>query len=176
MMKPQSHNTGFTLIELIVVIVILGTLAVVAAPRFLNLEDNARSTAVKSLYAAANTALSLTYSKATIAGQESYERSTSIETNLGTLELKRGYPEAYAEYNLGFKDLLLIDGEWDICYGSNLSRCSNSNSSNIRIGIGISERPDKECYIHYIEPTGTNNPSNDSEIETYFLTIETSEC
>ena len=36
-MKRQG---GFTLIELVVVIVILGILAVTAAPRFLNLQDD----------------------------------------------------------------------------------------------------------------------------------------
>ena len=39
-MKRQG---GFTLIELVVVIVILGILAVTAAPRFLNLQDDARN-------------------------------------------------------------------------------------------------------------------------------------
>lgn len=36
------RNKGFTLIEMVVVIVLLGILAVTAAPRFLNLQDDAR--------------------------------------------------------------------------------------------------------------------------------------
>ncbi len=38
----MKKQTGFTLIELVVVIVILGILAVTAAPRFLNLQNDAR--------------------------------------------------------------------------------------------------------------------------------------
>lgn len=38
-MKKQA---GFTLIELVIVIIILGILAVTAAPKFLNLQDDAR--------------------------------------------------------------------------------------------------------------------------------------
>jgi prepilin-type N-terminal cleavage/methylation domain-containing protein len=38
----MKNKQGFTLIELIIVIVILGVLAVVAAPRFMNLSDDAR--------------------------------------------------------------------------------------------------------------------------------------
>ncbi len=37
----KRNSCGFTLLELIIAIVILGILAVVAAPRFLNLQDDA---------------------------------------------------------------------------------------------------------------------------------------
>ena len=37
----KRNSCGFTLLELIIAIVILGILAVVAAPRFLNIQDDA---------------------------------------------------------------------------------------------------------------------------------------
>lgn len=47
----MSHNKGFTLIELIIVIVILGILSVAALPRFINLQDDAHESIAKNVFA-----------------------------------------------------------------------------------------------------------------------------
>ena len=67
-MKKQN---GFTLIELVVVIIILGILAVTAAPKFINLQSDAKASTVKGLKAAIQGADSLIQSKSLIAGNES---------------------------------------------------------------------------------------------------------
>ena len=66
-MKRQS---GFTLIELVVVIVILGILAATAAPKFMNLQSDARISALNGLKASVKSASSMIYSKAILAGKE----------------------------------------------------------------------------------------------------------
>ena len=59
-MKKSSH--GFTLIELVVVITILGILAAFAIPRFANLEVEARAAAVQGLGGSVRSAATLAHS------------------------------------------------------------------------------------------------------------------
>ena len=58
-MKKQA---GFTLIELVIVIIILGILAVTAAPKFLNLQDDARKAAADGVKASLQSAAQMIYS------------------------------------------------------------------------------------------------------------------
>lgn len=66
----MNNSKGFTLIELVVVIIILGILAVTAAPKFINLQGDARVSTLQGMRAAIQGANSLVYSKAAISGQE----------------------------------------------------------------------------------------------------------
>ncbi|WP_275983098.1 type II secretion system protein [Propionivibrio soli] len=58
----KSKQQGFTLIELVVVIVILGILAATALPRFVDLTGDARTAAVQGFAGAINGGNSLNYS------------------------------------------------------------------------------------------------------------------
>ncbi|GAM77471.1 MSHA pilin protein mshA [Vibrio ishigakensis] len=86
-MKKQS---GFTLIELVVVIVILGILAVTAAPRFLNLQSDARESSLEGLKGAMAGAGSIVYGKAAIEGLETSSAAVAVEG----IETVFGYPTA----------------------------------------------------------------------------------
>ncbi len=70
MLKRKKNEGGFTLIELIMVIVILGIMSAVAIPRFLNLADSARLSAARGVGSAMNGSIQSTHSQWLIAGAD----------------------------------------------------------------------------------------------------------
>ncbi|WP_428445932.1 type II secretion system protein [Photobacterium nomapromontoriensis] len=70
----MKRQQGFTLIELVIVIVILGILAVVAAPRFMNLQSDAKYAALNGMKGAIHSAIDSTYGKLALLGLENKDR------------------------------------------------------------------------------------------------------
>ncbi|WP_439146279.1 type II secretion system protein [Vibrio sp.] len=114
-MKRQG---GFTLIELVVVIVILGILAVTAAPRFLNLQGDAREASVEGLRGAVAGAMGIVYGGSAIDGEETDQKTdnaatTPVANNVAT---NFGYPTAVAigALNRGIEDAVtgLPGNDW----------------------------------------------------------------
>jgi len=58
----KNRSTGFTMIELIVVIVILGVLAATALPKFINMRGDAEQAASDGVAGAATSAMNLNFS------------------------------------------------------------------------------------------------------------------
>ena len=65
----EMHNqSGFTLIELIAVFVMIGLLAAISLPKFIDLGDNAKATECKANQAAVEAAAAITYADSAMAG------------------------------------------------------------------------------------------------------------
>ncbi|HVS23504.1 MAG TPA: type II secretion system protein [Gammaproteobacteria bacterium] len=86
-MRVNGLQSGFTLIELVVVITILGILAAFAIPRFTGLETEARAAARDSLAGSVRSAAALTHALWLAQGQPA---SVTLEGQ--TITMANGYP------------------------------------------------------------------------------------
>ena len=150
----RRNNGGFTLIELIVVIVILGILAVTAAPKFVDLQSDARLATLNGMKAAINSAVSLTYGKSLVLGKEKNETGT-VKINGENVDVCYGYPCAEATKIQGVLDI----GEFKKCDANSTPAgdwCYEEQTDTTKINIYIANgySASSKCYVTYEQPTG----------------------
>ncbi|MEZ8805938.1 MULTISPECIES: type II secretion system protein [Vibrio] len=171
-MKKQS---GFTLIELVVVIVILGILAVTAAPRFLNLQDDARTSSIQGLRGAMAGAIGIVYGGSAVAGEEALgktqadgDNNTPPQSNGVTTHF--GFPTANAA---GIEAAVtgLTGTDWSVVNfapsgttpptttvaysfnGTNADAATNGFAYNFTTQVGTG------CFVLYAEAEDANTPA-----------------
>ena len=86
----SMRNKGFTLIELVIVMVVIGILAVTAAPKFINFKTEAHIAVLNGIKGSINSMVTLSHMKARINNQIGSSGQVKIE---GTYyDLRYGYP------------------------------------------------------------------------------------
>lgn len=154
-MKRQG---GFTLIELVVVIVILGILAVTAAPKFLNLQGDARASSLQGLKGAMSGAAGIVYGKAAIEGKERIENGGNGYKDIDDIAVTYGYPTA-KEAGIGAA-VVGLSQDWSAFE-------TTSGGVDILL-VGFKQDPepaaaakitDTGCYVNYQQATSGAAPT-----------------
>ena len=137
---------GFTLIELVVVITILGILAAFAIPRFANLEVEARIAAVQGLGGSVRSAATLAHSLSLAQG---VAPGASVTMEGQTITMTERYPEDASIDNA------LVDF---------------TGFDNATAGLFTKDgaATPATCSVTYAEPTGANLPPT--------ITVQTAGC
>ncbi|MGR5341009.1 type II secretion system protein [Vibrio astriarenae] len=146
-MKKQG---GFTLIELVVVIVILGILAVTAAPKFLNLQEDARKSSLQGLKGAMDGAAGIVYGKAAIEGKE---RSSAADEEVDGIDIIYGYPKA-SDTGIALAVTGLSE-DWVSAVDTTQSAAAYVTTFKSDSVSGATQIINTKCFVRYTEATST---------------------
>lgn len=88
----NTQQKGFTLVELIVVIVILGILAATALPRFIDVQGSARTSAIQGFAGGVRSAVSVAQAAWAVAGGSGTASITASDGQAITVGATNGIP------------------------------------------------------------------------------------
>lgn len=145
--RRGQRSAGFTLMELVFVIVIMGVVSAVAIPRFVNLQQESRSAKVDGIYAAVASATQIVRSVAAVRGG-----ATSVVLRTGTtVNLVNGYPAATTA---GIIAATSLASDTSLTYSSNTGSITiNVSASNVSSVVAGS------CGVTYAEASPTGPPT-----------------
>jgi len=155
-----NKQAGFTLIELVVVIVILGILAVTAAPKFINLQDDARTATLNAIKASMQSASTLVHSKSLIKGNDSTAGASGVFVTVNSVDVNTNFGYPVADYSAAAADAA---GDWN-----NLLDIDSADftmvvkSGDLIIYPANNSEPINKtaaCIAYYEDATSTTSPN-----------------
>ncbi|AYO20655.1 type II secretion system protein [Vibrio owensii] len=177
----KRNSKGFTLLELIIAIVILGILAVVAAPRFLNLQDDAYEAKMEAIADQFETAVRFTQSQWLVNGGTPEAQQNIDGYGGGELDVNEfGFPLGTDKgnrngvignpYNIGQGNAGCI-AVWQALIGNEYSLSNNRNAADqfdfITRRVQDKDSHQSVCYYTYTKKGYERDPERSTFVIWY---------
>ena len=164
-LRTAHKQDGFTLVELVTVILILGVLAAVALPKYADLQGKAREAKVKTVAGSVKSAAGLVKAAALVnLGTCSAATAGTVSMEGTSIALNHCYPQALGSFATGILAAANVTAtdSWQI---SATSPGGSGVGTALTIELSDAATP-ATCSITYTSPSAINTPASVSSTLT----------